>query len=241
MSPKSLTFKRGTTELSFSISAIGGPITGNVGAPALPFSLFWRRWVVFALARRPQKCAGTLRTERERHLPVDNCYQQHRRSGVESIGCIDRQRGLNRSNADAHCDSDFHPNPNPDADCADGSDQDSNPTGTATATASNWRVIAWNDLGMHCMDSDYSVFSLLPPFNVLHAQAIDANGHLVTDASTASLTYEAVADPTGSINTSSAGKPTSGTLRRRSSARRFRSTPVSRDSTCRARRTSHRR
>ena len=67
-------------------------------------------------------------------------------------------------------------------------------------------MIAWNDLGMHCMDSDYSVFSILPPFNVLHAQAIDANGHLVTASSTASLTYEAVADPTGSINTSSAGK-----------------------------------
>ena len=56
------------------------------------------------------------------------------------------------------------------------------------------------------MDSDYSVFSILPPFNVLHAQIIDGSGHLVKDSTAASLTYEGVADPTGSINTSSAGK-----------------------------------
>jgi len=29
----------------------------------------------------------------------------------------------------------------------------------------DFAVIAWNDLGMHCMDGDYSVFSLLPPYN----------------------------------------------------------------------------
>jgi hypothetical protein len=70
----------------------------------------------------------------------------------------------------------------------------------------NWRVFAWNDLGMHCMDSDYSVFSILPPFNVLHAQVMDASGHLVTAGSSAELTYEAIADPNGSINKSSIGK-----------------------------------
>jgi len=67
-------------------------------------------------------------------------------------------------------------------------------------------VFAWNDLGMHCMDSDYSIFSILPPFNVLHAQAMDGNGHLVKDNLAANLTYEAVADPSGSINKSSIGK-----------------------------------
>ena len=67
-------------------------------------------------------------------------------------------------------------------------------------------MLAWNDLGMHCMDSDYSVFSILPPFNVLHAQIIDSNGLLVRTSAGASLTYESVADPSGSINTSSAGK-----------------------------------
>jgi hypothetical protein len=80
------------------------------------------------------------------------------------------------------------------------------PAATPTASAGNWRVFAWNDLGMHCMDSDYSVFSILPPFNVLHAQVMDANGHLLTSGAAASLTYEAIADPNGSINRSSIGK-----------------------------------
>ncbi len=38
------------------------------------------------------------------------------------------------------------------------------------STLGNYTLVAWNDLGMHCMDKDYSVFSILPPYNVLHAQ-----------------------------------------------------------------------
>ncbi len=72
--------------------------------------------------------------------------------------------------------------------------------------AAPWKVIAWNDLGMHCMDGDYSVFSLLPPFNTLQAQVIDGQGRLVTNATGITVSYEAVADPQGSINKSSAGK-----------------------------------
>ena len=33
-------------------------------------------------------------------------------------------------------------------------------------------VLAANDLGMHCADQDYQIFSILPPFNVVHAQVI---------------------------------------------------------------------
>ncbi|MCZ7634918.1 MAG: hypothetical protein M5U12_01925 [Verrucomicrobia bacterium] len=33
-------------------------------------------------------------------------------------------------------------------------------------------LVGWNDLGMHCLDADFSVFSLLPPFNTIHAQLI---------------------------------------------------------------------
>jgi hypothetical protein len=69
-----------------------------------------------------------------------------------------------------------------------------------------WRVVAWNDLGMHCMDADFSVFSILPPFNNLHAQVIDSAGHLVTNPAGVSVTYEAIADPDGSFNSTSAGK-----------------------------------
>lgn len=41
-----------------------------------------------------------------------------------------------------------------------------------TGSAAPWRVLASNDLGMHCADLDYQVFSILPPFNVVHAQVL---------------------------------------------------------------------
>ncbi|MBP7149550.1 MAG: hypothetical protein KBD01_18640, partial [Acidobacteria bacterium] len=69
-----------------------------------------------------------------------------------------------------------------------------------------WTVVAWNNLGMHCMDADYAVFSILPPYNVIHAQVVDDQGRLVTNATGLTVTYEAIADPAGSINTTSAGK-----------------------------------
>lgn len=73
-------------------------------------------------------------------------------------------------------------------------------------SAASWTLIGWNDLGMHCMDGrDYSVFSILPPYNTVHAQLI-RNGDLVTDDTGITVTYEAVADPSGSINTTSADK-----------------------------------
>jgi hypothetical protein len=80
-------------------------------------------------------------------------------------------------------------------------------TGTGTTTGSaKYSLLAWNDLGMHRVDGkDYSMFSILPPYNNLHAQLVNAGtGKVVTTGVT--LTYEAVADTTGSINTSSATK-----------------------------------
>ena len=35
-----------------------------------------------------------------------------------------------------------------------------------------FNLVVANDLGMHCADIDYQVFSILPPFNVFHAQVI---------------------------------------------------------------------
>ncbi len=68
----------------------------------------------------------------------------------------------------------------------------------------SWRVIGWNNLGMHCMDADYSVFSILPPFNEIHIQLIDSQGHLVTKTPVAgTVTYQSVFDTAGSINTTS--------------------------------------
>ncbi len=71
--------------------------------------------------------------------------------------------------------------------------------------AADTQVLSWNNLGMHCMDSDYSVFSILPPYNTIEAQLL-VGGKLVTNAVGFSVTYQAVVDPTGSFNSTSAGK-----------------------------------
>jgi Bacterial Ig domain/PKD domain len=71
--------------------------------------------------------------------------------------------------------------------------------------AANGTLMGWNNLGMHCMDSDYSVFSILPPYNTINAQLIH-QGLLWTNLTGVTVTYEAVADAEGSINSTSVGK-----------------------------------
>lgn len=72
------------------------------------------------------------------------------------------------------------------------------------AEAASSALLGWNNLGMHCMDRDFSVFSILPPYNTIEAQLI-VGGKLVTNGAY-TLTYEAIPDATGSINRSSVGK-----------------------------------
>ncbi len=75
--------------------------------------------------------------------------------------------------------------------------------------ATNWTVVGWNNLGMHCLDSDYSVFSILPPYNTINAQVImSSNGYarIVTNSTSYAVTYHAIADADNSINMSSVGK-----------------------------------
>ncbi len=74
------------------------------------------------------------------------------------------------------------------------------------AAATGWTLVGWNDLGMHCMDADFSVLAILPPYNNIHAQLIDPTGQLVTNPAGITVTYEAIQDPAGSINSTSAGK-----------------------------------
>src|SRR3974377_1510695 len=71
--------------------------------------------------------------------------------------------------------------------------------------AASAQIVGWNNLGMHCMDSDYSVFSVLPPYNTIESQLI-VNGQLVTSSHGYTVTYQAVADPDGSINSTAIGK-----------------------------------
>lgn len=84
-----------------------------------------------------------------------------------------------------------------------GGGDNNTPPPPQTATYS---VTAWSELGMHCMDGkDYSVFAVLPPYNTLHAQVVK-HGDPPTLVSNVNLTYQAITDSTGSINTSSARK-----------------------------------
>ena len=40
-------------------------------------------------------------------------------------------------------------------------------------TSPGYALVAWSELGMHCMDGkDYSVFAVLPPYNTIHAQLL---------------------------------------------------------------------
>ena len=74
-----------------------------------------------------------------------------------------------------------------------------------TSHAATSTIVGWNNLGMHCMDSDYSVFTVLPPYNTIEAQLI-VDGKLVTNGAGYTVTYEALPDLTGSMNTTSIGK-----------------------------------
>jgi hypothetical protein len=63
-----------------------------------------------------------------------------------------------------------------------------------------YRILAANDLGMHCGDLDHRIVSILPPFNVLHAQVIrtaaTAGGprQILTDADV-DVVYSAASNP----------------------------------------------
>jgi hypothetical protein len=74
-----------------------------------------------------------------------------------------------------------------------------------TTTQGGFTLLAWNDLGMHCMDADYSVFSILPPYNNLRAQLVNNTSTQVVTQGVI-MTYEAMADPDGSINSTSYNK-----------------------------------
>ncbi len=79
----------------------------------------------------------------------------------------------------------------------------------AAATV-EYKIFAWNDLGMHCFDSDFSTFSLLPPFNTVHAQVVKKGTKgtkpALCGATEVGVTFFGTADPDGSINTTSIGK-----------------------------------
>ncbi|MDD2906664.1 MAG: hypothetical protein PHC74_10200 [Sulfurimonas sp.] len=103
---------------------------------------------------------------------------------------------------------------NDNEDDNDNDDGDTNSGGTTTGggtttptTSGSYTLLAWNDLGMHCFDgSDFSVFSILPPYNNLNAHLINKTGtsnkHVTSGVS---LTYQALSYD-GHTNTISSTK-----------------------------------
>ena len=98
------------------------------------------------------------------------------------------------------------------------SNEESHSTGTGsgsgTSTIRNnttsYVLTAFNDLGMHCVDKEFSTFSMLPPYNVVNAQLLargtSGSKPKLLDASQIEIRYSPVADKSGSINSTSIGK-----------------------------------
>ena len=62
------------------------------------------------------------------------------------------------------------------AGCGGGGGGGGDPIGGVDIFADSMVVLGYNDLGMHCMNQDFSEIMILPPFNNLHAQVIDRSG-----------------------------------------------------------------
>ncbi len=76
-------------------------------------------------------------------------------------------------------------------------------------TSGTYALLAWSELGMHCMDGkDYSVFSVLPPYNTIYAKLLTKGNQPMPVTSGVAITYSALKDAAGSINTTSYGTST---------------------------------
>jgi hypothetical protein len=71
------------------------------------------------------------------------------------------------------------------------------------ASASDYTILAVNDLGMHCIQPDYSAMMVLPPANFLHVQVFKKGGgsaDLVTKGITVEYTVKNLGDPSAHID-----------------------------------------
>lgn len=80
------------------------------------------------------------------------------------------------------------------------------PAGTITATNTSlstnpiYKIIGWNDLGMHCMNESFANLAVLPPYNTLWAQVVRQGPQPQVVTTNVSVAYDIV------DNTYSAGK-----------------------------------
>jgi len=77
----------------------------------------------------------------------------------------------------------------------DNCDNDNNGGGGVGGNgSSNYTILAANDLGMHCADQDFRIFSILPPYNVINAQVLKKGNTplMMSPADGIRVTYKAV-------------------------------------------------
>jgi len=95
------------------------------------------------------------------------------------------------------------------ASCGGGGGGGASGSGSGTSITGDYKVFAANDLGMHCIDEDFSTFGMLPPFNVVNAQIVrrtTGGSPRLESGFTLDASYSATRDPGGSITTTSVGK-----------------------------------
>ncbi len=82
------------------------------------------------------------------------------------------------------------------------------PGSSLGGVAGTVKVLGANDLGMHCMDREFATFSILPPYNVIRAQAVllASPKPRLLDGTQVYVKYAAATDGNGSINSRSIGK-----------------------------------
>lgn len=73
-----------------------------------------------------------------------------------------------------------------------GGDEISDDNNDTTVTSSAYTLLAWNDLGMHCLNPTYDTLVILPPYNTVWAQLVKRGNppELVTTGVT--LSYEII-------------------------------------------------
>jgi len=137
---------------------------------------------------------------------------------VKAIQSDGKTAERNVSNAPADCSPKGNTNPPPPPSGGTSINSTSQNASAASSPVSmqpfintNYRVLAANDLGMHCADLDYQVFSILPPFNVVHAQVIQrgtANSSpRIMDDNNINVYYSAASNPNDPALSSPAVSP----------------------------------
>ncbi len=116
-------------------------------------------------------------------------------------------------NAGNNCDGGTPPPPPPPPPSSSGSINSTStsipsaiaPVGQqSTVGTGSYTLFAANDLGMHCADLDYQIFSILPPFNVVHAQLIRRGGDpVLLDDTQVELVYSAASSADDPANANS--------------------------------------